>query len=177
VIALSGRDAVAFAQAQLMNDVDATPVGRWQWSGWLTPKGRVIALFALVRVAEDAVWLVVADVDPDALATRLQRFVLRRQLQVEVRRDLHVTGQFAAPEHASGASFAGDVLHGIELDVSGFGIRRTLRIAREEAPQDVRPRCSGCRATCAWGSRACRLRKPSSGRRRCSRSSACMPTA
>jgi len=92
VIALSGRDAVAFAQAQLMNDVDATPVGRWQWSGWLTPKGRVIALFALVRVAEDAVWLVVADVDPDALATRLQRFVLRRQLQVEVRRDLHVTG-------------------------------------------------------------------------------------
>ena len=137
VIALSGRDAVAFAQAQLMNDVDATPVGRWQWSGWLTPKGRVIALFALVRVAEDAVWLVVADVEVDALATRLQRFVLRRQLKIEVRPDLHVTGQFAMPEQASGASFAGDVLHGIELDVSGFGIRRTLRIAREDAPLNV----------------------------------------
>ena len=66
VIALSGRDAVAFAQAQSMNDVDGLPVGRWQWNGWLTPKGRVIALFLLVRVAADQVWLVVPDTDAEA---------------------------------------------------------------------------------------------------------------
>ena len=137
VISLSGRDAVAFAQAQLMNDVDAAPVGRWQWSGWLTPKGRVIALFALVRVAEDTLWLVVADADATALAAQLQRFVLRRQLKVQWREDLHVSGRFAQAERASGASFDGDPATGIELDVSGFGIRRTLRIAPEAASPDA----------------------------------------
>ena len=49
VIALDGRDAIAFAQAQFMNDVAPLAVGRWQWNGWLTPKGRVIALFALLQ--------------------------------------------------------------------------------------------------------------------------------
>jgi folate-binding protein YgfZ len=128
VIALEGRDAIAFAQSQCMNDVEAAPVGRWQWNGWLTPKGRVIALFALVRVAQDAAWLIVPDADADALSASLQRFVLRRQLQVTVRNDLHASGTFEAPTSAAGASFAGNSTDGIELDFGGFGLRRTLRI-------------------------------------------------
>src|SRR5688572_32444088 len=82
VIALEGRDAIVFAQSQCMNDVEAAPPGRWQWNGWLTPKGRVIALFALVRITQESVWLIVPDADVHALAEQLQRFVLRRQLQV-----------------------------------------------------------------------------------------------
>ena len=38
VLALSGRDAVGFAQAQFMNDVTVLADGQWQWNGWLTPK-------------------------------------------------------------------------------------------------------------------------------------------
>ena len=68
LLSLEGRDAVAFAQAQTMNDVAALEDGRWQWNGWLTAKGRVIALFGLVRIASDTVWLVVPDADADALA-------------------------------------------------------------------------------------------------------------
>jgi folate-binding protein YgfZ len=136
VIALSGRDAVAFAQAQCMNDVESAPVGRWQWNGWLTPKGRVIALFALVRVASDTLWLVVPDADAQALAAQLQRFVLRRQLTVAVRDDLHASGRFEAPARAAGAIFDGDADTGIELDLGGFGIPRTLRIAPEAAERD-----------------------------------------
>jgi folate-binding protein YgfZ len=137
VIALSGRDAVAFAQAQCMNDVESAPVGRWQWNGWLTPKGRVIALFALVRVASDTLWLVVPDADAQALAAQLQRFVLRRQLTVAVRDDLHASGRFEAPVRAAGAIFDGDAATGIELDLGGFGIPRTLRIAPEAAERDA----------------------------------------
>ena len=136
VIALTGRDAVVFAQSQCMNDVEAARVGHWQWNGWLTPKGRVIALFALVRVAEDTLWLVVADVDATALAAQLQRFVLRRQLTLAVRDDLHVSGCFDAPMRAAGSSFDGDPATGIELDVGGFGIRRTLRIAPDSTVHD-----------------------------------------
>ena len=54
VLALAGRDAVAFAQAQFMNDVAALGDGEWHWNGWLTPKGRVIALFALLRIDAEA---------------------------------------------------------------------------------------------------------------------------
>ena len=137
VIALTGRDAVAFAQAQLMNDVESAPAGRWQWTGWLTPKGRVIAVLALLRIAGDTLWLIGPDADAATLAAQLQRFVLRRQLTVTVRDDLHVSGRFAAPDVASGASFDGDETRGIELDISGFGIRRTLRIDRNSAPHDT----------------------------------------
>ena len=137
VIALEGRDAIAFAQAQCMNDVEAAPQGRWQWNGWLTPKGRVIALFALARVGHDALWLIVPDADAHALAAQLQRFVLRRQLEVTVREDLHVSGLFESPARAAGASFAGTPEAGIEFDFGGFGLKRTLHIrAANDAPRD-----------------------------------------
>ena len=129
VIALEGRDALAFLQSQCMNDVEAAPPGRWQWNGWLTPKGRVIALFALVRISAEAAWLIVPDADADQLAAQLQRFVLRRQLVMQVRDDLHVAGRFEGPDKAAGASFAGSPDAGIELDLTGFGLRRSLHIA------------------------------------------------
>src|SRR5690606_4049449 len=34
VLAITGRDAAAFAQAQFMNDVAVLADGHWQWSGW-----------------------------------------------------------------------------------------------------------------------------------------------
>jgi folate-binding protein YgfZ len=137
VIALVGRDAVAFAQAQTMNDVDALRPGRWQWNGWLTPKGRVIALFALLRLAADTVWLLVPDADAAELAAQLQRFVLRRKLEITVRDDLHASGAFEGPERADGATFDGDADTGIVLDMGGFGLRRSLRISG--APEATDP--------------------------------------
>ena len=53
LVTLEGPDAVAFAHAQFANDVAALAPGCWQWNAWLTPKGRVIAVFALARPAED----------------------------------------------------------------------------------------------------------------------------
>ena len=45
VLALDGPDAAVFAQSQFANDVLALPAGQWQWNAWLTPKGRVLAVF------------------------------------------------------------------------------------------------------------------------------------
>ena len=71
VLAMEGRDALKFAQAQFTTDVQALEDGHWQWSGWLTPKGRVIALFALLRLGPEQLWLVLPDADPAALAEQL----------------------------------------------------------------------------------------------------------
>lgn len=119
LLSLAGRDAVAFAQAQTMNDVAALEDGRWQWNGWLTAKGRVIALFGLVRIAPDTVWLVAPDADADALADRLRRFVFRSKVAITVRNDLAIAGRLSASDLASGNHWAGDPAHAIELDLSG----------------------------------------------------------
>lgn len=140
LLALEGRDAVAFAQAQTMNDVAALGDGHWQWSGWLTPKGRVIALFGLVRIASDTVWLVVPDADADALADRMRRFVFRSKVAISVRDDLRIAGRLRASDLASGNHWAGDPAEAIELDLSGdlAGGRagRSLRIGPAVAAGD-----------------------------------------
>ena len=92
LITLEGRDAAAFAQAQFMNDLALLEPGQWQWNGWLTPKGRVIALFALLKVSDEAIWLVLPDAEPEAVAAALQRFVFRSKLSIRGRDRLHASG-------------------------------------------------------------------------------------
>ncbi|QNN69224.1 YgfZ/GcvT domain-containing protein [Thermomonas carbonis] len=135
VLAISGRDAMAFAQAQFMNDVAALGDGQWHWNGWLTPKGRLIALFALLRLDAETLWLLLPDVDAAGLATQLQRFVFRSKVKLEPRDDLHISGQFAAPTAASGSA-AAPIDGGIELDLGVDGGPRCLRISSIEATPD-----------------------------------------
>ncbi len=143
VLALRGRDAIAFAQAQTMNDATALADGQWQWNGWLTPKGRLIALFALLRRDAETLWLLLPDADAQALADRLKRFVFRSKVAIEVREDLQVAGRFAVPTCASGASMAGIGNgarvegDGAELDLTGEGGARTLRIAAASCAGDA----------------------------------------
>ena len=128
VIALAGRDAVAFLQAQAMNDVAALADGQWQWNGWLTPKGRIVALFAVLRRDPETLWLLAADADPQALAEALRRFVFRSKVAISVRDDLLVSGAFAAPMRAR-AAVAAELDDGrVELDLGGDGGPRTLWI-------------------------------------------------
>ncbi len=136
VLAITGRDAVAFAQAQFMNDVAALGDGRWQWNGWLTPKGRIIALFALLRLDAEALWLLLPDAGASELATQLQRFVFRSKVKLEARDDLHALGQFARPTNAAGSN-AAPCADGMELDFGGDGGPRCLRITSVEAAPDA----------------------------------------
>ncbi len=126
LIALSGRDAVAFAHAQTMNDVAALADGEWHWNGWLTPKGRVIALFALLRLDTDTVWLVLPDADADAFVAQLRRFVFRSKVTIAIRDDLRVTGRLQASDLASGNHFVRGFSAGISTDTSSETIELDL---------------------------------------------------
>jgi len=128
-VLLSGADAVRFAQAQFMNDVTALPVGCWQWNGWLTPKGRVMALFALVKRAEDEVVLLLLDADPAGFCATLSRFVFRSKVKVRPWPALVVFGKFAEPERARGGLIA-ELDDGVlELDFGAEGGARALLLA------------------------------------------------
>ena len=141
-VALCGRDAVAFAQAQTMNDVAALRDGEWHWNGWLTAKGRVIALFAVVRIDAETLWLLLPDADADAFAAQLRRFQFRSKVAISVRDDLRIAGRLQASDLASGNHWAGDPEGAIELDFSGTldadHPGRSLRIGpKVEAPVDA----------------------------------------
>ncbi len=99
VISLQGHDAIAFAQAQFMNDVHALAPGQWQWNGWLSAKGRLLALFALLRSEPDRVLAILRGGDAEALAAQWRRFVFRSKLSVGVASEIAVAGVFG--EHAT----------------------------------------------------------------------------
>jgi len=119
LVTLQGRDAAAFSQAQFMSDLRPLAPGQWQWSGWLTPKGRVIALFALLLRDPESVWLVLQDAAPEPFATALRRFVFRSKVAVEVPAGQPVCGRFDRGSDE------------FTLDMSAEGGQRMLRIGGE----------------------------------------------
>ena len=125
VVEVSGPDAAAFLQAQTMNDVAALAPGHWHWNGLLTPKGRVIALFALVRLDAARFLLVLPDFPADELATRLKRFVFRSKVSVQAQASL-VTAAGPAPGANPVDALVGDLDSGLGLDMGGEGGPRGL---------------------------------------------------
>lgn len=87
-LSIEGVDATAFAQAQFTTDVASLAPGHWHWSAWLTPKGRVIAVFALLKLDPRTLWLVLPDFPAAELAARLQRFVFRSKVELRARDDI-----------------------------------------------------------------------------------------
>ena len=137
VLALDGPDAVAFAQAQFASDLAALGPGHWQWSAWLNPKGRVIAVFALLRSDETGLRLLLPDFEAAELGDALRRLVFRRKLSISPRPDLHVAGAFTAPMTARGAQAARVDGSGWELDAGALSLSRTLRLSPAPAPANA----------------------------------------
>jgi folate-binding protein YgfZ len=129
LLVLEGPDAARFAHAQFMSDVAGLADGTWQWSGWLAPKGRVLALFALLRLDAQRVWLLLPDADPETLAVQLRRFVFRSKVRLDARAEAVVAGAFAADAQARGAGIAMRDDGSVALDFGGDGGARTLSIA------------------------------------------------
>lgn len=97
VLRLAGRDAIAFAQAQFANDVAVLGDGDWQWNLWLSAKGRVVALFALLRAGHEELIVWLPDFPAAELAARLMRFRFRSKVAIEPIEGFRASGVFASP--------------------------------------------------------------------------------
>jgi len=128
VLAVEGASAETFLQAQTMNDVRALAIGRWHWNGWLNPKGRLIALFALARIAEDRFLLVLPDYPASELLPLLQRYVFRSKVGLRVCDDLVCAGEFGVGPSSGAPSdqIVGTTEDGLALDCSGTQVDRRL---------------------------------------------------
>jgi folate-binding protein YgfZ len=136
IVAIDGPQALAFSQAQFMNDVAALQSGHWQWNGWLTPKGRLIALFALLVTGPESVLLLLPDADAATFVAQLQGFVFRSRVRISIRKDLFATGSFRNPGPASGNLFSSIEPQAFELDASGELGQRMVRIGPVAAAED-----------------------------------------
>jgi len=137
-VSLRGEHATAFAQAQFMGDLSPLAPGHWQWNGWLTPKGRLIALFALAALDERTLAVLLADAAPEAFVEALSRFRFRSRVEIAHEPDWRVDGRFGAPDSAQGARLAGsDPATDLELDLGAAGGPRTLRVSTHGAPADA----------------------------------------
>ena len=133
VLMAEGPQAGAFLQAQLMSDVAALAVGQWHWSGWLTAKGRVIALFALLRDGEESFCLIAPDFPVDTLRAALGRFVFRSKVKLSVREDWRCAAQWGLPAFAQ-RDLAIATQGGWLLDAGGDAAQRGLWLLPATSP-------------------------------------------
>lgn len=81
-ITVAGEDAESFLHGQLTADIRSLDPGQSSLAGWCDPKGRLLAIFRVLRRADD--YLVIL---PTALLTsvlpRLRMFVLRARVKLE----------------------------------------------------------------------------------------------
>lgn len=75
VIEISGKDAKKFLHSQLTNHVEALDKNTLQLNGYCDPKGRLIALFYLIRLADKYLILIDKSIVLNVVK-RLQMFVL-----------------------------------------------------------------------------------------------------
>ena len=122
LLELQGADALAFAQAQFINDIKALPDGGWQWSGWLTPKGRLVAFFAAIRTGADRLLLWLPAGGAEALRERLQRYVFRSKLTLRVAADWTALGVIGTEAGEPGNGFT------LELPANDEGNARRLHL-------------------------------------------------
>lgn len=81
LLEVSGSDAGGFLHGQFTNDVSGLESGRWTWSGYCSPKGRLLAVFRLARL-EDRFLIQIPSSLADDFSRRLRRFVLRAKVLI-----------------------------------------------------------------------------------------------
>lgn len=127
VVRLTGTEAEAFAQSQFANDVLALEPGHWQWNCWLNAKGRVRTVFALARPAAGQLVMLLPDGQAQDIGMALQRFVFRRKVSLALD-TAPASGAFAPPTLAGGNRLGILADGGLELDLGGPDLPRTLRL-------------------------------------------------
>jgi folate-binding protein YgfZ len=136
LLSIAGSDALPFIQAQVMSDAAALADGGWQWSGWLNPKGRLVAFFALARISSTHLlaWLPAGGAEP--LRERMQRFVFRSKVALTVPAGARALGSWGdTPPPSPGTASAC-----LQLPDPVSGAARRLWLFADGA--DAAPECS-----------------------------------
>ncbi len=125
-VLIEGPDAIAFAQAQFSSNLAALANGRWQFSAWLDPQGRVKAFFHLARLADERLLLLLRGGHAADIAQLLGRFVLRSKVALTALAPRSLSTGPAMPLHEALQNGQEDLLlgcdtHSLRICVDGSG--------------------------------------------------------
>lgn len=134
-IYIEGRDAGVFLQAQLMNDVQSLAIDQWQYTGWLNPQGRVMALFQLLKLSDQQFLIVLNRLPSEWLIENLKRFVFRAKVNFSAMPSLFASGEILAANTSLPAehSFSGDINSQIIIDIATTLCHRRLYLSHQPA--------------------------------------------
>jgi len=139
IIYVQGRDATVFLQAQLMNDVVSLGDGGWQYTGWLNPQGRVMALFQLLKVSEQQFLIVLNSLNSEWLIDNLKRFIFRSKVSFSTIPSLLVSGEVLptdAPLQVEQV-FIGDIETQLIINMPNALCHRRLMLSQTETAIDA----------------------------------------
>lgn len=91
IITVSGDEAAAFLQNLLTNDVNALATNQAQLNGLCNPKGRLLAIFQLIKREQDYLIVLPAEL-AEAIAQRLSMFKLRSKVDIAISESLVALG-------------------------------------------------------------------------------------
>lgn len=80
LLEVGGEESASFLQNQLTNDIAALKIGDSQLDGWCTPKGRMLALFLVVRTDESKFLLQFPIELLEMVKKRMQMFIMRSKV-------------------------------------------------------------------------------------------------
>ena len=123
ILSIEGPDATRFLHAQSMNDVAALNVMDWHLDGWLTPQGRLIALFVVIKLSAEHLLLVTPSNGVAELQTGLQRFVFRSKVKLSILTDASVAGAHSNAPVGTRVQISGDV-----IQLKWLGDARTMHL-------------------------------------------------
>jgi tRNA-modifying protein YgfZ len=102
LISFSGDDAAAFLHAQLTSDVLGLRAPSTQYSGYCSPKGRLLATFLVWRLENEIVLELPASLR-ESIQARLARYVLRAKVVVADATSRYTVFGVAGPGAAAAA--------------------------------------------------------------------------
>ena len=114
VLSVSGPDAVTFLQGQVSADVEGLEVGQSASALLLEPTGKLGWLLRVWRTDDNIVFVDTDAGQGEAVAARLERFLLRTDAGIE-RLDWQCLAVRGAGSHALGIDDTGAVLAGVGL--------------------------------------------------------------
>lgn len=144
LISVEGDDAVAFLHAQLTSDVAGLAVSRTQYSGYCSPKGRLLASVLVWRLPERLFLQLPLELS-DSIRTRLTKYVLRAKAKlVDAKPGWTLFGASGVEAEALRAFFGGypiaphDVAVAADIAIAGISAGRFLILASAERASEVR---------------------------------------
>lgn len=92
IINVTGEEAEAFLQNLLINDIKSLSNGHSQLSGFCTPKGRLLAIFWVIKRDENVFELILPQDQCAFVTQRLTMFKLRSKVAISVGENKRISG-------------------------------------------------------------------------------------